>query len=262
MVGLVGTDGDGADYVENFKSNGVDVRFVRRIEKESTGLAMIMVDKSAHNSIVICPNVTTKFTIPFLDDSLHGWLQGTDILICQNEIPLDTTLYALKVASAAGVYTIFNPAPAPQNEEDLNKVKAHLRYVSMFCPNETEASQICGFEIKDIETAKRGAKKMLTDGTGCKAVIITLGSQGAVFMERGGEVMHEAATKMKAVDTTGAGDCFVGTMANFLASGESLRASVRKANFCAGVSVTKKGTQLSYPFKDELPKELFAVKKE
>jgi len=256
MVSVVGADGDGSDYVENFKKNAVDTRFVKQIPNQSTGLAMIMVDKSAHNAIVICPNVTTQLTVPYVSSTLPGCLQGADILICQNEIPIDTTLYALKTAHAAGIYTVFNPAPAPQTPQDLAKVKAHLRYVSMFCPNETEASQICGFAIKDVESAMKGAKSMMAEGS-CKAVIITLGSLGAVLMERGKEPVYEKATEVKAVDTTGAGDCFVGTLANFLAAGNDLQKAVRKANYCAGVSVTRKGTQLSYPFKKDLPGELF-----
>eukprot|EP00760_Papus_ankaliazontas_P038350 PhM_4_TR9095/c0_g1_i1/m.36799/K00852/rbsK, RBKS; ribokinase len=261
MVGLVGQDGDGADYIQNFKNHGVDARHVHRVPGQATGLAMIMVDKTSHNSIMICPNATNKFSVQFLEENLAGWLQGTDVLICQNEIPLDTTLHALKLASTAGVYTVFNPAPAPATAADLAKIKPYLRYVSLFCPNESEATQICGYEIKDVDSAKRGAEKMLSDGTGCKSVLITLGSQGSVYMEKGAkEATYVPATKAKAVDSTGAGDCFVGTLAYFMSTGDCLGEAARKATMVAGISVTRKGTQKSYPPRAELPAEMFQQK--
>lgn len=255
MASMVGGDGDGADYVRELQKNGVNTKYVYRDAKESTGLALIMVDtKTSKNEIVICPNVTHRFQSATVKQRTRDFEalfpSSVKYLVCQNEIPLQTTLDAIKFAHQKGIYTVFNTAPAPKPAE-VEIIKPYLPYVSLFCPNEVEAALITGIEVKDKASAEANVKAL--QAMGVKDVVITLGEAGFVLSEGGAAPVHGKGNKVKAVDTTGAGDCFVGSMTFFLNRGESLVKACQKANVCAGISVTRKGTQASYPHPAELP---------
>lgn len=282
MVSAIGgqNDGDAANYIRNFAEVGVDTSSVIRVDKEATGLAMICVyTKTGQNQIVICPNATTKFLPETLSlkKTLPARVTGScnvkkNILICQNEIPLETTLAAIKYAMTGDrsgqYYTILNTAPAP-SQEDFKKILPYLKYVSLICPNETEASLMTGVDVTDVQSAMKACEVLKK--LGVANVVITLGKMGyivstsAVADTMSGEpreviTKHFSATKVKnIVDTTGAGDCFVGSVAHFLLKGESLVKACEAANVCAGISVTRKGTQASYPRKHELPQTYMSV---
>lgn len=162
-------------------------------------------------------------------------------------------MQALKHAHAKGIYTVFNTAPAPSTEEVV-KMKPFLRYVSLLCPNEHEAALMTGINVDSFATAVKAARKI--QSLGVKDVVITLGKQGACVVE-GEKTTNVKGIVVKAVDTTGAGDSFVGSMAYFLANGESLASACAKANVCAAQSVTRRGTQSSYPRRSELPAAMF-----
>lgn len=258
MASLVGSDGDGADYIQEFKKNGVDTTCVFRKENTPTGLAMIFVDsKTSNNEIVICPNATHKMTADFLrsrsDNYRRLFPSSCRFLICQNEIPLETTLDVLREAHNRGIYTVFNSAPAPLPDE-VEVIKPFLKYVSLFCPNEVEAAMITGIKITDSATAAAAAKAL--QAMGIRDVVITLGSQGYLICEKNSEPKHVRGIRVKAVDTTGAGDCFVGSMVYFMSIGKTLSEACRCANVCASISVQRKGTQKSYPTPDELPADV------
>lgn len=255
MVSMVGGDGDGADYIRELQRNGVNTKFVYRDMKESTGLALIMVDtKTSKNEIVICPNVTHKFQSAALAERTNGFAtlfpSSVKYLVCQNEAPLQTSLDAIKYAHQKGVYTVFNSAPAPTPEQ-VEIIKPYLKHVSLFCPNEVEAALITGIEVKDTATAFANLKAL--QDLGVRDVVITLGAAGFVLAEGNSAPIHVKGRRVKAVDTTGAGDCFVGSMTFFLNRGENLLNACKKANECAAISVTRKGTQASYPKPCELP---------
>lgn len=283
MVAALGSDGDGDDYVRNFQQNGVSTSHVKRLAGSSSGLAMILVDvNTAQNQIVICPNAAAKQTT-----SLHFGVgtpteieavfpeRSTSILVTQNEIPLATTLAALEIACSRNVYTIFNTAPAP-SAADVEQIRPHLRFVSCLCPNEHEASLLSGVKVTDAASSRLAVNKLREWGFTGDAVI-TLGEQGAYVSlgpdgwQRGIKNVKprppttgatEAAfdvpgRKVTAVDTTGAGDSFVGSMAYFLSQGDAMRDACEKANYCAADSVTKRGTQSSYPSRHELPVAFF-----
>ena len=258
MVACVGSDGDGAEYIANFERQGVDTRFVKQLDGMTTGLAMITVNvKTAENAIVICPNAAGKTTPAHLTEAA-GALDGAKILVCQHEIPLPATLAALEAAHKRGIYTIFNTAPAPSPAE-VAEIKPSLRFASLICPNEHEAKLITGIDVVDFDTAVTAARAI--QKLGCRDVVVTLGKQGACVVPSAdaGEPMHVKGLRVKAVDTTGAGDSFVGSMAYFLSKGESLASACRKANVCAARSVTRRGTQASYPSRAELPADLFTA---
>lgn len=260
MVSVVGSDGDGDAYIENMKANNVDTRFLRKIPGDSSGLAMIFVDRNtAQNEIVICPNATLKMDAAFVRSQLTlSFLDHCKVLVCQNEVPLDATLLVLEEAFKRGVYTIFNAAPAPSKDE-AERIKPYLQYVSLFCPNETEASLITGIDVTGVDEAFRAVAALRAMGV--RDVVITLGSRGYVLSEHGAEPTHHTAERVKAVDTTGAGDCFVGAMSYFLQTGDSLASACKKANVCAAISVQAKGTQTSFPYRKQLPPSLFAASK-
>lgn len=255
MVSMVGGDGDGVDYLAQLKKNGVNTKFVYCDTKESTGLALIMVDtKTSKNEIVICPNVTHKFTPDVVRAHTQGFSSiftpSVKYLVCQNEIPLKTTLEVIRYAHEKGVYTVFNTAPAPTSAE-VELIKPYLKYVSLFCPNEVEAALITGIQV--IDQASTFANLKALQALGVKDVVITLGSEGFALAEGSQPPIHVKGRRVKAVDTTGAGDCFVGSMTYFLNRGESVLNACKKANECAAISVTRKGTQASYPVPSELP---------
>ncbi|CUG94093.1 ribokinase, putative [Bodo saltans] len=259
MVSVVGNDGDGQAYQAELAKNGVACDTVFAVNGAASGLALIFVDRNtAQNEIVICPNATDALTVEFLRSKTQNYkqfLHGCKILVCQNEIPLATTLDVIKAAHEQGVYTIFNTAPAP-SAEDAARITPYLQHVSLFCPNETEASILTGLDVKDAASAFEAVKKLQSQGVA--DVVITLGSQGYVIGAKGSAPQHFNSVRVKAVDTTGAGDCFVGAMTCFLNKGKSLSDACKLANICASVSVQRKGTQSSYPYPNELPPELSA----
>ncbi|KAG5475274.1 hypothetical protein LSCM1_03386 [Leishmania martiniquensis] len=255
MVSMVGTDGDGSDYIKELEKNGVDTTYVLRTGRSATGLAMILVDaESSNNKIVICPNATKYFTPELLraqtgnyDRIIHP---GLKFLIAQNEVPLATTLDTIKEAHVRGVYTVFNTAPAPKPSE-VTQMKPFLRYVSLLCPNEVEAALITGVKVTDTASAFRAIEAL--QRLGVRDVVITLGAAGFALSENGAAPVHVAGKRVKAVDTTGAGDCFIGSMVYFMSRGSNLLEACKRANECAAISVMRKGTQLSYPYPSELP---------
>ncbi|RNF14816.1 putative adenosine kinase [Trypanosoma conorhini] len=258
MVGVVGADGDGDEYIANFKRNGVDTTNVYRKQGEATGLAMIFVDaNTSNNEIVINPNATYAMTVDFLrrqSDNYNRFLpKSCRFLICQNEIPLETTLDVLREAHKRGIYTVFNSAPAPSPEE-VEIVKPFMQHVSLFCPNEVEAAMITGLEVTDGASAAKAARAL--QALGVRDVVITLGAQGYVICEGGLEPVHVPGRRVKAVDTTGAGDSFVGSMVYYLSKGKTLSEACKRANVCASLSVQRRGTQMSYPTINELPAEV------
>ncbi|EPY27216.1 ribokinase [Strigomonas culicis] len=254
MVGMVGGDGDGADYIKQLQTNGVNTDYMFRDSANSTGLAMIFVETKGSNEIVISPNATKTFTEAFVREHTGGFEailpKSVRFVVCQHEIPLATTLATLKEAHQRGIYTIFNSAPAPTPAE-VAVIKPYLTSVSLFCPNEVEAQLMTGITIADSASATKAVKAL--QAMGVRDVVITLGAAGFVLSENGAEPTAEQAKRVKAVDTTGAGDCFVGSMTYFLSRGHGLLESCRRANACAAVSVTRKGTQASYPKPSELP---------
>ena len=255
MVSAVGQDGDGDAYKQQLGKNGVQCDQVFSIDGDATGLAMIFVDQTtAQNEIVICPNATYKLTPSFLRGKTNNYaafLGSCRILVVQNEIPLETTLDVLKEAHGRGIYTIFNSAPAPSPAE-VKVIQPFLKYVSLFCPNETEASLLTGVQVTDRATAER-AIDVLQNKFGVKDVVVTLGAQGFLLASSKASPVHVDGLRVKAVDTTGAGDCFVGAMTYFIQKGDSLLDACKKANVCASVSVQRKGTQSSFPYPKELP---------
>lgn len=260
---------------ENFVENGVDPALISVATGVSTGVAPIFVDASGSNAIVIVPGANDSMTaetvrtgatpcwcspspltprcVPLAEQvaAAEPAIARASVLVTQNEISRAATLEALRIARRHGVLSIFNPAPAAADfEPEL------FRLADVVCPNESEAEILCGFPVATPADARAAALQLLQRGP--KHVIITLGAAGVLVAssaEGDGDARVEvvpAPAVACVVDTSGAGDCFIGTLAAELAQGADVVRAASVAVRVASVSVTRRGTQSSYPKREEL----------
>lgn len=237
MVNKVGRDVFGEGTMQNYREQGIDATHVLFDETRFSGVAPIFVDDNAQNFILIVPGAN----LGLMPEDVHKAEQvilSSDILICQLEILTETTLEAFRVAKQGNVLTILNPAPAAQIPDEL------LQLADICAPNETETELLTGMRVGTLDEAEAAARQLLSRGT--KTVILTLGERGALLVDQD-RVENIPAIQVNAVDPTGAGDAFIGSLAVFLGEGCSLSEAIRRANAVAGLSVTRIGTQVSFP---------------
>ena len=247
MVTKLGRDTFGEGTLENFRAVGVDTRFVSFTEEASSGVAPIFVDPAGRNAIVIVTGANDLLTAEEIERARPAMRQAGAV-VCQLEIPLATTLLALRAARGEGTPTIVNPAPAGADLPD-----ELLALSDVFCPNQGEAALVSGRPVDTVDDAEAAAHDLLDRGA--RAVVITLGEDGCLVADRDG-AEHVEGMAVDAVDSTGAGDAFVGALACFLARGDSLRDGASWANRVAALSVMGRGTQTSYPDRDRLPEDV------
>ncbi len=236
MVARVGSDLFGPATIQNFKKLGIDATHVKQIEGVSSGVAPIFVEPNGQNRIWVVKGANDLLK-PADVEAAADLLKTVDCIVLQFEIPLETVYYSVSFARKNGIRCIVNPAPA--QPADMNAL-AGLDY---FVPNESEAETITGMPVRNVDEAKKCAEKLLSAGV--KRVIITLGANGSLLASREG-MEHIAAFSVKSVDSTGAGDAFIGSFAVFLGEGLPEREAVRRANLYAGLSTTGVGTQKSF----------------
>jgi len=236
MVARVGSDLFGPATIENFRQQGIDATHVKQVEGLSSGVAPIFVEPNGQNRILVVKGANDALK-PADVEAAAEMLKAADCIVLQFEIPLETVYYTITFARRHGIRCILNPAPA--QPVDLGALK-DLDY---FVPNETEAETITGCPVTNIEDAKTCAEKLVAGGI--RRVIITLGANGSLVAGRA-ESEHAPAFAVNAVDSTGAGDAFIGSFAVFLAEGVPEREAVRRANLYAGLSTTGVGTQKSF----------------
>jgi ribokinase len=241
MVTRVGRDVFGDGMVRNYREQGIDPAYVLVDEERFSGVAPIFVDDSAQNVIVIVPGANLGLSPADVHRAARA-IDSADVLVCQLEVPIETTLEAFRIAKTREVSTILNPAPAATVPDEL------LRLSDLCVPNETEAELLTGTSIESLTDAAAAARALLARGP--RAVIVTLGARGALLCD-GDAAEHVPGIRVDAVDPTGAGDAFVGGLAVFLAEGDRLRDAVRRANGVAALSVMKLGTQVSFPTRHE-----------
>ncbi|XP_028580268.1 ribokinase isoform X3 [Podarcis muralis] len=252
MICKVGKDSFGNDYLENFKKNGIPTEFVGQTEDAATGAASIIVNKEGENFIVIVAGANLLLNSDDLKRAAHV-ISNAKVMVCQLEITPAISLEALKMAHTSGVKTLFNPAPAVA---DLDP--RFYTYSDIICCNETEAELLTGIPVGNVEDAGRVGRILLERG--CKTAIVTLGPEGCVLVcAKEPTPKHIPTKKVTAVDTTGAGDSFVGALAFYLAYYPNLplEEMLRNSNFIATISVQATGTQASYPYRKDLPQDLF-----
>ncbi|MNV01662.1 Ribokinase [compost metagenome] len=237
MVGCVGSDAYGKELREALLAEQIDCQAVSTVDG-SSGVALIVVDDNSQNAIVIVAGANGALT-PALIGCFDSVLQAADVIICQLEVPDATVGHALKRSRELGKTVILNPAPASRPlPADWY---ANIDYL---IPNESEASALSGLPVDSRQTAEIAATRLIEMGAG--KVIITLGAQGSLFADGKG-FEHFPAPTVKAVDTTAAGDTFVGGFAAALAGGKSEAEAIRFGQVAAALSVTRAGAQPSIP---------------
>jgi ribokinase len=238
MVGCVGDDAYGVQLREALLAEGIDCAAVETQASQSSGVAMIVVDDQSQNAIVIVAGANGQVS-PASIERVDALLAQAQVVICQLEIPLATVGEVLKRARALGKTVILNPAPvsAPLPAD-------WYPCIDYLIPNESEASILTGRPVDSVASAQLAASALLAAGVG--KVIITLGGEGAWFADAG-HSRHFPAARVQAVDTTAAGDTFVGGFAAALAQGRGETAAIEFGQRAAALSVTRAGAQPSIP---------------
>jgi ribokinase len=245
MVAKVGSDLFGPATIKNLEAQGIDATYVRIAEGVSSGVAPIFVDPSGQNRIIVVKGANDTLS-PEDVDAAAPLLRKADTIILQFEIPLRTVYHTVKFAKASGIRCIVNPAPAQR--VDFKEAGG----ADYFIPNESEAEVITGMPVHSIDDARKGAEFLLRQGM--KRVVITLGERGALVAGPG-RMELIPAFQVQAVDTTGAGDAFIGSFAVFLSEGLPEEEALPRASLYAALSTTQVGTQKSFLNRAEFEKE-------
>ena len=234
MAGCVGNDQFGRDLLASLGAAGVQTGAVAATDRP-TGTALIPVDANGANTIVVISGANMACDAALVDRALAD-APRPGILLLQHEIPIEANAHAIRAAHAAGWFVILNPAPARAVAPEL------LPLIDVIAPNETEAAALTGRTIANRADALAAASNLVE--LGARAALITLGGDGALYCDGGG-AQHCPAVAVRAVDTTAAGDGYLGALAASLASGRSLADSLGLASAAAGLAVTRLGAQPS-----------------
>lgn len=241
LITMVGNDNFGQQQLDNYEQNHISLKGVG-VGHQSNGVASIFVDENAENSIVIVKGANMELTPEFLEEKVD-LIQTADLLVLQQEIALETNYRAIDLANQYDVPVLLNPAPA---NKDLDL--AYVAKVDYFTPNETELAALTGMPTDSIESIEEAGRSLIAKGV--KNLLVTLGSKGVLYLSDKDSVLVPAM-KVEAVDSTGAGDAFIGSFAHYLVNGANIPETIQKANRYAAVTVTRRGTQKSYPTEKE-----------
>lgn len=238
MVSKVGEDLFADNTVANLQQQGVDTRFVTTAPGTSSGVAPIFVDDQSQNRILIIKGANQHLSPADVDAAAEA-LQRCQLIILQLEIPLETVYYAINFARQHGIKVILNPAPAVAELDISWACKCDF-----FMPNETELEILTGMPVSSQEEVIRAGQALLQRGL--KNLIITLGARGSLWM-CGDAVHYVPPVAVNAIDTSGAGDAFIGCFAQMLVKTGDVAAAMAQASAYAACSVTGRGTQCAYP---------------
>ena len=237
MVSKVGDDMLGEGVLKNFEAMGVGAKHVRRVAGQSTGTATILVNPAGDNFIIIVKGANGDLT-PADVEAASEDLKACALILLQLEVPLDTVYAALAFGKKHGVKTALNPAPAVR-DLDMDKV----RLASFLTPNETELAILTGMSVETEEEIQAAGKSLIARGL--ETIIVTLGARGSLLATAQG-FRRIAPAKVQAVDSTGAGDAFIGAFARYHAAGLPTEEALEKATLYAADSVTRRGAQKSF----------------
>lgn len=241
MVTRVGNDIFAENTINNFAKNNISTKYVMETEATS-GVAPIFVDEESHNSIIIVKGANSLLTPEDVERARED-IAACQLIVLQLEIPLETVYAAVRIGGELGIPVLLNPAPA-QPDLVLEKIKG-LTYI---VPNETELSLLTGMPVDTRDDVRKGAEVLLA--AGIPHVIVTLGARGAMWVSEEG-IVDIPATDVQPLDSTGAGDAFIGCFSHYLVKDGDIERALRMANKYAGDSVTKRGTQTSYATEEE-----------
>lgn len=236
LIGAVGKDDLGKQNINNFKNFGMNVEGIK-ISDNQTGCAMISVDESGNNKIIIYPGANNSVD----EEQIKKYeylIKECDLVMLQFEIPMPSVEYAAKIAKKYGKTIILNPAPARKISDSL------LEMADYITPNETELMEITG--ISDI---KKGAKNLIERGA--KNVIVTLGDKGCFYINKNEEIKMDSF-KINAVDSTAAGDSFNAAFSVAICENKTMKECLRFANAVGALTAAKQGAQNSLPCRNEL----------
>lgn len=243
MIGAVGQDAAGDALLENLKKENVNVSGIRRMEQGVTGQAYITVDDQGENSIILIAGTNGLVTKELIDDNIDI-LRESDIVIMQLEIPLDVVEYTKELAIKEGKTIIVDPAPA------VTDIPNHFwKGIDYIKPNETELAILTGLKMETRDEIVQGARMMIEKGV--KNVIVTLGGDGCLFVTKETEEFFPSH-KVKAIDTTAAGDSFTAAFALALSQGKEYKEAIELGQKVSSIVVTKKGAQTSIPTMEEV----------
>lgn len=243
MVGCVGNDAHGRALVSGLQADGIRTEFVRVETATGTGVALITVADSGENSIVVSPGANHALA-PADVEAADAAIAGADMVLLQLEIPLSVVDATVQMAARHNVPVLLNPAPAKPLPDEI------LAKATYFIPNETETALYCGFPVSGRSAAEKAAAQ-LRERFGMEMVVLTLGSRGALLYS-GGQPTVVPSFSVSAVDTTAAGDAFVGGFAVGISEGRDPVDAARFAAAVAALSVTKIGAQPSLPRRSEV----------
>ncbi|MBC2856897.1 ribokinase [Cetobacterium sp. 2A] len=241
MLGKVGKDSMGETLLNSMKNDGVDISNIEKANC-STGIAKIIVEDNGQNRILVVPGANFSVDTQYIKDHINI-IEDSDIVVTQLEIPMETVKYTLKVAKELGKTTILNPAPAVKLDQEI------ISNSDFIIPNETELEILTGVNTDTEESVVKAANILLDMGV--KGLIVTLGSKGCMYISKTEKKIFPAF-KVKAIDTTAAGDSFIGGLVNGLSNGLSLEESIKRGTTVAAISVTRRGAQTSLPTLDEV----------
>lgn len=242
MIGAVGRDGNASILKDNLEKMHVKNDRIKEIDGVPTGVAMIMVNASGDNSIVVIAGANGELKT---EDVKDEWFEDVSLLVCQLETPVQTVETVLKRAKALGVKTVLNPAPAKALSNDL------LSAVDLLVPNETEFESLTGIAIESKEDMIKGYAVL--NALGITELIVTIGAKGAWYYD-GHQFLEVAGRKVEAVDTTAAGDSFIAGVCDSLARGATVQEALEMGNKVASITVTRFGAQSSLPSRAEVEK--------
>ena len=246
FITKLGNDAYGKSYLKYLAENGLPRQFLLRDRILPTGIALIEVNPKGENRIIVSPGANGSLSRKDLQRFPQAW-QGINVFVAQLEIPLPTVKMALELAKDYGALTILNPSPAVPLPPEL------FSLVDFLVPNESEAQTLTGIKMKGNQDLSKIAKRLL--GRGAKNVLITLGPKGLFFKNMNEEIWMKTF-RVKTVDTTAAGDAFVGGLACGLSEGKPLREVLRLANGAGALATTKLGAQPSLPWRKDLERFL------
>ncbi len=236
-----GNDSISSQMKDLFIAEGISEKWILKDNNKPSGVAIIMVDKNAENSIVVAPGANSNLSPKDIENSLEA-IRKADYILIQLEIPIETVEYVVKIASHFRKKVILNPAPMASLSDEI------LKEIYLITPNRIEAETLAEMNIVDGESLIKVAKAIYNKGV--ENIIITLGSDGALVYN--GDFKMIPAIKTDPVDTTGAGDVFNGALTVALAEGLDLFSAVKFANRASAISITRRGAILSIPYRNEL----------
>jgi len=242
MIGRVGEDGFGETMLHNLTANDVQTSSVIRTAACGSGMAAVMVEDSGQNSILVVPGANGRLTSE--DVSSHAEIIGeADVVMLQLEVPLPTVQTVMEIANDADTKIILDPAPV------IAPLPEPLFAADLFCPNESEAAALVGFDVHDLDSARRAAEAL--HDRGVPSVVVTLGDRGA-WLTTFGLSQVFPAYPIDVLDTTAAGDAFAGALAVEWARTNDLAAATRYATAAGALAASKRGAQTGLPFEDDI----------